>query len=283
MSVVSLPTASLRSSAAYADLNRKFGLGGEPDLLFDAKAISQAIHNIFSTAPGECGPIFEPEFGSMLPYLLQEPMDQITSYKVRAATIQALQKWEPRIRIDLQNTTIEADYQNQSYKVRIVFTIIKTGEQGNSNLRLSPLTPIVDRPAYSTLEYSINYPPLGWPGILEYAVVDGLTLRYDSIGTWEDAESWTEFLIWGSPSTPFIRFTSVVDRETVAERVLRATFRGESVQTIDTEISLSNDGSTYTPFMPLTTAPMNARYYKVRVTVSSPSPLLTVGTILFFV
>lgn len=105
----------------YKDLNRNFGSSGAADLLFDKDAISQAFYNIFYTAPGEASPIFEPDFGSMLRHLIHEPMDNVTVYKLQAATFQAIQRWEPRVVLDLSQSRIVPNYSLQQYDVTLLY------------------------------------------------------------------------------------------------------------------------------------------------------------------
>lgn len=131
-----MPVAKQRSLATYVDLNPSFGQDGAADLLFDRPAISQALRNIFSTSVGEAGPIFAPEFGSMLPYLLQEPMDEVTAFKIQAATIQAVQRWEPRVEIDFSSTSVVPIPELPGYQVTLVYTIRQTGELAVSSVRL---------------------------------------------------------------------------------------------------------------------------------------------------
>lgn len=126
----------LKANATYSDLNRFFGKSSAPDLLFDKQAISQALFNIFKTLVGEAGPIFEPEFGSILPQLLQQPLDEITAFEIRAATIQAAQRWEPRIEVDSSQTSVIVDNEAPGYKVYLVYRIRQTGEVASSTLRL---------------------------------------------------------------------------------------------------------------------------------------------------
>lgn len=129
--------ASLKSKALYSDLNRNFGQGGAADIVLDKQAISQALFNIFRTNIGEAGPIFLPDFGSMLPYLLQEPLDVQTAFKLKAASIQAAQKWETRIDVDVGQSIVAIDYSLPGYLVRLVYTIRQTGEVASTNIPLS--------------------------------------------------------------------------------------------------------------------------------------------------
>lgn len=132
-----LAISSQRSLATYVDLNSFFGYQGSPDLVFDRQAISQALRNIFSTTPGEAGPIFDPEFGSLLPQLLQEPLDEITAFKIRGATIQAVQRWEPRVEIDFSASDVQVVPQLPGYHVILSYKIRYTGETAVASVQLS--------------------------------------------------------------------------------------------------------------------------------------------------
>ena len=134
-----LPLSLLRDQVDYVDLNSMIGNPGESDLLYDKQAIHQAILNIFRTTPGEAGPIFEPEFGSLLYNLLFEPMDDVTSTKIRAATFQALQRWEPRIDVDFSSSTFEANDAFSRYDVSIQYRIRSSGRIGTSVVSLPKL------------------------------------------------------------------------------------------------------------------------------------------------
>jgi phage baseplate assembly protein W len=125
----------------YKDLNSLFGKEGEPNLVYGHEAVRQGIYNIFTTTPGEAGPIFEPEFGSMLMFLLQEPLDEKTAFQLRGATIQALQRWEPRIQLSLSETYIEVDTRIPGYRVFITYTLIENGDSGSLSFNLVPLRP----------------------------------------------------------------------------------------------------------------------------------------------
>jgi phage baseplate assembly protein W len=132
-----IPVLKRKSLSLYSDINRNFGEVGQPDLLFDSKAISQALINIFRTSIGEAGRIHDPEFGSGLPELLQEPMDEQTAFKVKAATIQAAQRFEPRIDVLVGNSAILIDETLPGYKVYLVYVIRQTGEVSNTAFNLT--------------------------------------------------------------------------------------------------------------------------------------------------
>ena len=180
--------SQLKSLASYSDLNRNLGQEGEADILLDHKAISQSLFNIFRTHIGEAGPIFMPDFGSSLPYLLQEPLDQITALSVSAAAIQTAQKWETRIDVDVGQTQVATDYNLPGYIIRMVYTIRKTGQVGSTNIPLSQRnsngTSVVGPPASNPAWYPTNLTNLEvwFDGADSKSVVQSIS----SMSRWKD-------------------------------------------------------------------------------------------------
>ena len=62
-----------------------------------AAHLAQSVGDILSTPIGTR--VMRREYGSMLPLLLDQPLNQATRLLVFAATAIALARWEPRIRI----------------------------------------------------------------------------------------------------------------------------------------------------------------------------------------
>ncbi len=268
----------------YKDLNRKFGEPGVSDLLYDKEAIAQALYNIFSTTPGEAGPIFDPNFGSLLPQLIHEPMDNVTVHRLQGAIFQAVQRWEPRVEVNIGESSITPDFQTQSYYVVLSYRIRATGINAVSNLRLRA-NELSDFLPFSTLEKTIALHQLGWPGIREFCVVaPNGDLVLDGSSTWEEIVSWDLFLQWdGSGSGHFV-YTTIVDNLTEIPRVVTSGITGPNPGTvIEVLISYSSNGVTFSSFQPLTNTPISARYMKFQVTVSGSMPRLDIGNLFFYI
>lgn len=283
MTTSSLASALGNTTVIFKDLNRNFGGNGYQDLLYDSEAISQALFNLFQTVPGEAGPIFEPEFGSLLPLLIHEPMDEVTTYKLEAAVFQAVQRWEPRITILLSQSGIETDLVNQSYKVTLTYTINSTGENAVSNVRLKA-NELISYTAFSRLEKVVALHTLGWPGIKDLCTIDlNGHLKLISTNSWLDLTDWTNFLQWGSSSETFT-YTTIVDNFYEVPRVVKLglAFTSDSTQ-VEVQLSTSSNGVTFTDFAPLIENPVSSRYLKFKFTVTGPDADLTVGNIFFYV
>lgn len=88
------------------------GKSRQVDLGAGVEKINQSIHMILSTRPGER--MYLPEYGSHLPDLVFEPEDQILYDSLYEYTVDALDRWEKRIRVE--NVTIMgSEYLSKHY------------------------------------------------------------------------------------------------------------------------------------------------------------------------
>lgn len=69
--------------------------------------VRSSIYQILGTWIGER--VMEPEFGSRLRELLFEPIDDIAIALARVYTIQAIERWEPRIQLNDVVASIEPE------------------------------------------------------------------------------------------------------------------------------------------------------------------------------
>jgi|SRR5882672_9720699 len=107
------------SGATWIDSNSQYTVDNLPDRLPDDLAIKNSLFNLFNNPVGARGKIFQPEYGSEWHFLLQEPIDQITSGKMFIAIVQALARWEPRIVLNYSQTYVTPDTSLPGYRVQI--------------------------------------------------------------------------------------------------------------------------------------------------------------------
>lgn len=117
----------------WLDVNSRIGTVGKPDLLSNAAAINNSLYNLFRTPIGARGPIGQPEYGTSLPFILHEPLDYITANKIKIVIIQAIQRWEPRVYVDMNSTVVNVDRNNNAFRAAIRYTVIATKEAGTGN------------------------------------------------------------------------------------------------------------------------------------------------------
>jgi len=92
--------------------------------------INQSIFLILSTRPGER--FFNPQFGSRLPLLVFEPVDEAFKVELELETRGALERWEPRIRI-VACHIIEDEffYENGQIGISIEYVLRNSNIKGN--------------------------------------------------------------------------------------------------------------------------------------------------------
>jgi phage baseplate assembly protein W len=112
----------------WLDVNTGLAQNGRSDLLPNIRALVNSLFNLFQCPIGARGPIFEPEYGSILYYMLHEPMDLISANKIKAGLIQAVQRWEPRVEILINETHVFPVVSINAFKVHLVFKLIATQE-----------------------------------------------------------------------------------------------------------------------------------------------------------
>jgi phage baseplate assembly protein W len=70
--------------------------------------IRQSIRDILTTPIGTR--VMRREYGSLLPYLVDAPMDQATVIDIIQASAGAIARWEPRVRVErIAVDTVDAD------------------------------------------------------------------------------------------------------------------------------------------------------------------------------
>jgi len=108
--------------AIWIDVNPRFTVDTLPDRLADGLAIVKAsLFNLFNCVPGQRARTFQPTYGSIWLQFLQEPICDMTAVKMETFMITSIEKWEPRVSLDLSNTQINPDMSIPGYVVRMAF------------------------------------------------------------------------------------------------------------------------------------------------------------------
>lgn len=85
--------------------------------------VRKSIYQILGTRLGSR--VMVPEFGSRLYELLFEPIDEITTALARVYTIEAIEKWEPRV--DLNEVAININPDANRVEIYADYVIINRG------------------------------------------------------------------------------------------------------------------------------------------------------------
>lgn len=112
------------ANALWIDVNTDYSLNSLPDRIPDGLAIVRSsLRNLFNCVPGQRARTFQPTYGSIWLQFIQEPICDMTAQKMETFMVKAIEKWEPRITIDLSNTAIIPDMTIPGYQVRIAFVM----------------------------------------------------------------------------------------------------------------------------------------------------------------
>lgn len=137
------PTIPLPSQktvhSIWLDVNTLIGVSPLPDLVPDVQAINNSLYNLFRCPVGARGPIFQPEYGSGLMQLLHEPLDYITANKIKMYLFQAIQRWEPRVNIDMGNSFVKVNSNINAFYAQMAYTIVATKQAGLGTFTLGKL------------------------------------------------------------------------------------------------------------------------------------------------
>lgn len=109
----------------YSDLNQVDPTNNP--LVKNEDSIYQSINNILVISPGER--LFRPLFGSDIDQIPFEPLNDGTSLLLFKEIVEAIDRWETRVRIDNSTTTITPNYEEQSYTLLLAFIIQRMGVQ----------------------------------------------------------------------------------------------------------------------------------------------------------
>lgn len=111
--------ADMRDSPLYSDINLYVGTFSNKELVYDTDSINQNIFLIITT------PIrskwFRVRYGSNIPAYLFEPMDEMTSNRIRREILTLLSR-NDELRVTIQSVLVVPNYVNQVYAVEIVYT-----------------------------------------------------------------------------------------------------------------------------------------------------------------
>lgn len=117
-----------RGDVLWIDVNSNLGEDTDPELVVDIAAINNSLFNLLSCPIGSRP--FEREYGSTLYQALFEPADSQSSKFLDLGLFQAIRRWEPRILMDLNRSSVRPNETGDGFDVVIAYTIIKSRVEG---------------------------------------------------------------------------------------------------------------------------------------------------------
>mgnify|MGYP000259125310 CR=1 FL=1 len=108
-----------RVNVFYSDVNANFTRNKSDLIVYEETTINLQINNVLSTPIGSDE--FEPEFGSLLPFRLQDTISNRLTGMLRNDTIEALRRWlSDRITLDLSRSSVRVMNDNPDYEGYII-------------------------------------------------------------------------------------------------------------------------------------------------------------------
>ena len=119
----------------YSDVNPRYGIKSSNILDSGLEAINSSIENILGTSFGER--LFLPEFGSRIGNLLFENINDETAQNIFDELTNAINNWEPRIEVVLDESYIVPDPDNNSYQIFLVYRLVDIDLRGEFQANIS--------------------------------------------------------------------------------------------------------------------------------------------------
>ena len=114
-----LAATSTASRIVFSDVNPDVNSESHLELVYNEDAVNKSIVTILGTRKGSR--VFRRTFGSYLQDILFDPMDTLTSDRIKREIITAIREWEPRI--VLKTAEVIPDYDNQQYYIALEYSI----------------------------------------------------------------------------------------------------------------------------------------------------------------
>lgn len=112
-------------TATWIDVNTDTGVSTKPELLLNRDAIQNSLNNLLRTRIGSRRMLRE--YGTYLHYFLHEPMDAMTAANLQSSLVQSIERWEPRIKLNLGETVVLAKPSLPGFEVRLSWSELRTG------------------------------------------------------------------------------------------------------------------------------------------------------------
>lgn len=123
------PPSLQHTALRFIDLNNDYGESSTELRLVGKDTIKAQIRNILSTPLGS--EAFEPEYGSLLPFRLFEPLTEFTAWQIENDTVSAVTRWmASRINVHRSQCSAQAFEREDAsgYYIKLVYSEIETGE-----------------------------------------------------------------------------------------------------------------------------------------------------------
>ena len=111
-------------NAIWVDVNSDYYEDADPEIVIDIRAINNSLFNLFSCPIGSRP--FQRDYGCQLIAYQMEPSDQTTADDLKFSLFQSIAKWEPRIIIDKNATSVVSAFDGAGFDINLFYSVSKT-------------------------------------------------------------------------------------------------------------------------------------------------------------
>lgn len=130
------------STIIYSDINNN-PIENKVSLAYNLDAIRQSLDNLFNTPYGTRS--FNPTYGHYFHHILGELMTDETTELIFDKVIESVTLHEPRVKLDLENSTVTSKYDSNTYLIKLVFTVSGLGTNDKFTYAIEILNEKEDR------------------------------------------------------------------------------------------------------------------------------------------
>jgi len=112
----------------FNDLNRRFQQTSNQLVITSIEALNMDIDNILECPQKSF--MFNRGFGSRIKSILFDPMNEMTANRLKILFIEAIELWEPRLRLNFQASAVIPYYDIHTYVAYLVYTILSNNQIG---------------------------------------------------------------------------------------------------------------------------------------------------------
>ena len=105
----------------FTDVNFLYGVNQNKLIIPNFDAINSQIIYVLSVTPGERP--FEPTFGSQVPSLLFDPINDKTAYMLEGAMYESIERWIERVSVNKAESRVTAKPDAGAYETYLVYTV----------------------------------------------------------------------------------------------------------------------------------------------------------------
>lgn len=117
----------IQFGSQFVDINPRMGLDGRGPLLFGVDAIRSGLIILLQSHVGVQSKTFNQFYGSGAFEIFEEPIDQISAMRLRAAIFACIERFELRVALNHGDCVVEPNSELAGYFITLSYSIRDTG------------------------------------------------------------------------------------------------------------------------------------------------------------